>query len=91
MTEDSIPKKKFTATFEFEAIPYNKETYFLLGESFCEDFPIDVYAKQDVGDLIQKALFGNAFSTMEKYPKQHKRFMTFLDQVSNSIKIQEKA
>ena len=77
MDEDNIPTKRFKVTFEFDAIPYNEETFELIGDLFFPEWSEDIYAKEDVGDLISNAIFGSAYTTMIKDPPSHRRFKSF--------------
>lgn len=47
--------KKFRVSFEVEAIPYNKNTYKLLGPYFFKEWPDTIYVKEDLSDLISNA------------------------------------
>lgn len=49
------PTKKFKVTFEIEAIPYNKETFELLGPCYMEEYPEDVFLREDVSDILKLA------------------------------------
>jgi hypothetical protein len=58
----STPKKKFRFVMEVEEIPYNKDTYHLLGDHFMEEFPEDTFAKE----LISCLLFDAKLSASER-------------------------
>jgi hypothetical protein len=44
-------RKTFKFLLEVDAIPYNSETYHLIGPCFMEDFPEDVYAKELIASI----------------------------------------
>jgi hypothetical protein len=90
MDEDNIPTKKFKVSFEFDAIPYNKDTYELMGDYFFSEWPEDIYAKEDVGDFFQKAIFGMGMAGLDggdNIPR-FKRFMKMVDQMRSTVKIE---
>ena len=89
------PTKKFKVTFEIEAIPYNKETYGLCGPCFMEGFPEDIYAKQDIGDVLSMARYENLMAFMRdnsphKEYKQalQKRINKVIDSINSTIKFE---
>jgi hypothetical protein len=88
MDEDNIPTKKFKVSFEFDAIPYDEETYDLLGDHFFPEWPEDIYAKEDVGELFQKAIFGIGVSTLTNDRPYFSRFMKMVEQMRSTVKIE---
>ena len=88
MDEDSTPIKRFKVTFEFDAIPYNEETYVLLGDHFFPEWPEDIYAKQDVGDLFQKAIFGIGMGQMTNNLPYYSRLLKMVEQMRSTVKVE---
>lgn len=88
MDEDNIPTKRFKVTFEFDAIPYNDETSELIGPHFFPEWPEDIYAKEDVGDLFKKAIFGIGMSSMTNNLPYYSRCLKMVDQMRSTVKIE---
>lgn len=92
----NIPTKKFKATFEFEAIPYNKETFELLGPCFMEEYPETLFAREDVFKVFQKAFRENLLGYMrmldspnkEYFKKEKDRFNLLIEHIRENIKIE---
>lgn len=94
-----LPKKKFKVTFEFETIPYNKDTYDLLGPHFFEEWPDNVFAKEDIGQLFQDAIVHRLSMSLklmakkseeqqERLEKISDRYAALYEQMRNSVKIE---
>lgn len=90
--------KKFKVTFEIDAIPYNSSTFELIGPCFMEEYPEDIFIKEDIGRVLQMARVENIMSYMrmldsespdkECYKKQKERFDIILTNINNTIKFE---
>ena len=94
-----MTSKRFSVTFEMEAIPYNKETFELLGPCFMEEYPETIFAKEDIGEVLRMARVENCMSVMRMrkspisqnmkyYEARQKRIDVILDLIENTIKVE---
>lgn len=90
------PIKKFKATFEFEAVPYNKETFDLLGPCFMEEYSEELFAREDIFRVFQMAFIENIMNyarmcdnpNKEFFKKQKERFDKLISHIQDNIKIE---
>lgn len=88
--------KKFKVTFEIDTIPYNSNTFELIGPCFMEEYPEDIFVKEDIGRVLQMARVENLMSCMrmmkgdnpnkEFHESQMQRFERILNAIESTIK-----
>jgi hypothetical protein len=59
-----------------------------MGDYFFSEWPEDIYAKEDVRDFFQKAIFGIGMTGLEGDIPRFKRFMKMVEQMQSTVKIE---